>query len=116
MIPRWAPGYWWSRWWAYTDPELEELVDDFSRRNLPIDVLVLDMEWPEVTAGSPLWQKQQACLRVPAARSASSRRRRTGVALVALVVVVGAVVPDVTGRPSAGRAVTDSPHLRDTAP
>lgn len=29
LPPRYAFGYWWSRYWAYSDNDLRELVDDF---------------------------------------------------------------------------------------
>lgn len=45
LIPRYALGYWWSRYWAYTDTELEELVRQFNERAIPLDVLVIDMDW-----------------------------------------------------------------------
>ncbi|HSM61541.1 MAG TPA: TIM-barrel domain-containing protein, partial [Longimicrobiales bacterium] len=47
MPPRYAFGLWWSRYWAYTDTELMELVLDFERHGLPLDVLVVDMDWHE---------------------------------------------------------------------
>jgi alpha-glucosidase len=45
LIPRWMLGAWWSRYWAYTDAELRELVEEFRARQLPLDVLVIDMDW-----------------------------------------------------------------------
>ncbi len=45
LPPRYALGYWYSRYWAYTDKELKQLVEDFDRMNLPLDVLVIDMDW-----------------------------------------------------------------------
>ena len=45
MPPRFAFGAWWSRYWAYTDAELEQLVRDFHRYDVPLDVLVVDMDW-----------------------------------------------------------------------
>ena len=45
LPPRYTLGYWWSRYWAYSDTELEELVSEFDRHDLPIDVLVIDMDW-----------------------------------------------------------------------
>ncbi len=45
MPPRFAFGIWWSRYWAYTDQEFEQLVRDFEARSLPLDVLVVDMDW-----------------------------------------------------------------------
>ncbi len=45
MPPRFAFGAWWSRYWAYTDEELKSLVNQFSNHNVPLDVLVVDMDW-----------------------------------------------------------------------
>ena len=45
MPPRFAFGAWWSRYWAYTDAELQQLVADFHRNDVPLDVLVVDMDW-----------------------------------------------------------------------
>lgn len=57
LVPRWALGYWWSRWWAYTAPELEKLVEEFAHQDLPIDVLVLDMEWHTKGWGGYDWER-----------------------------------------------------------
>lgn len=43
--PKYAFGYWWSRYWSYTDEELRELVADMDRFDLPLDVMVIDMDW-----------------------------------------------------------------------
>ena len=45
LIPRFVLGAWWSRYWAYTDQELRELVAAFRAHDLALDVLVLDMDW-----------------------------------------------------------------------
>lgn len=45
MPPRFAFGAWWSRYWAYTDTELKSLVQEFDRHQVPLDVLVVDMDW-----------------------------------------------------------------------
>jgi alpha-glucosidase len=45
MPPRFAFGIWWSRYWAYSDEEFEQLVREFEARTLPLDVLVVDMDW-----------------------------------------------------------------------
>jgi hypothetical protein len=45
MIPRWALGPWWSRYWAYSDQELRQLVTDFAAQGFPLAVLVIDMDW-----------------------------------------------------------------------
>jgi alpha-glucosidase len=45
LPPRYTLGYWWSRYWAYTDKEFEGLVNSFNTMNVPIDVMVVDMDW-----------------------------------------------------------------------
>lgn len=45
MPPRYVFGTWWSRYWAYTEAELRELVADFKEHGVPLDVLVIDMDW-----------------------------------------------------------------------
>ena len=47
LPPRWAFGYWWSRYWLYTDREVRELLDKMMSVGYPIDVFVIDMEWHE---------------------------------------------------------------------
>ena len=45
LPPRFAFGVWWSRYWAYSDQELNELVHGFRENDTPLDVLVIDMDW-----------------------------------------------------------------------
>jgi alpha-glucosidase (family GH31 glycosyl hydrolase) len=45
LPPRFAFGTWWSRYWTYTDQELEQLVEQFEEHDVPLDVLVVDMDW-----------------------------------------------------------------------
>ena len=45
LPPRYVLGYWYSRYWAYTDKELKQLVTDYEQCGLPLDVLVIDMDW-----------------------------------------------------------------------
>jgi alpha-glucosidase len=47
LPPRFAFGNWWSRYWAYTDSEFMELVGEFETYGVPLDVLVIDMDWHE---------------------------------------------------------------------
>jgi hypothetical protein len=45
LPPRFAFGAWWSRYWAYSDQELTQLVRGFRENSTPLDVLVIDMDW-----------------------------------------------------------------------
>ncbi len=45
LPPKFAFGAWWSRYWAYTGEELKELVDGYDEHGVPLDVLVVDMDW-----------------------------------------------------------------------
>ena len=45
LPPRFAFGVWWSRYWAYTDEQFDELVRDFRENDTPLDVMVIDMDW-----------------------------------------------------------------------
>ncbi len=47
LPPRYAFGYWWSRYWQYSDSELRDLVNRLRSMDIPIDVLVVDMDWHE---------------------------------------------------------------------
>ena len=45
LPPRFAFGTWWSRYWAYSDQELDDLARGFRENDTPLDVLVIDMDW-----------------------------------------------------------------------
>lgn len=45
LIPRWALGNWWSRYWAYSDQELLGLMDEFAAHQVPLAVCIVDMDW-----------------------------------------------------------------------
>ena len=55
LPPRYAFGYWWSRYWSYSDKEVRELVDKFRRYDIPLDVLVIDMDWHYTEKGKGGW-------------------------------------------------------------
>ncbi len=55
MPPRYAFGYWWSRYWSYSDTEMRDLVNDFKTYGLPLDVLVVDMDWHWTEKGKGGW-------------------------------------------------------------
>lgn len=45
LPPRYVFGTWWSRYWAYSDAQLRQLVLEFRQHEVPLDVLVIDMDW-----------------------------------------------------------------------
>ncbi len=55
LPPRYAFGYWWSRYWSYSDKEFRQLVENFDRYQIPLDVLVVDMDWHYTEAGKGGW-------------------------------------------------------------
>ncbi len=58
LPPRFAFGTWWSRYWSYTDQELDDLVHGFRENDVPLDVLVIDMDW-HPTFGVKWWDNQK---------------------------------------------------------
>lgn len=55
LPPRFAFGFWWSRYWAYSDAELRDLVTSFRQHDIPLDVLVIDMDWHYTEPGKGGW-------------------------------------------------------------
>ena len=45
LIPRYALGNWWSRDLDYTDKDIDELVENFEKNNIPLSILLLDKGW-----------------------------------------------------------------------
>ncbi|WP_373265857.1 glycoside hydrolase family 31 protein [Hungatella hathewayi] len=45
MLPRFALGNWWSRYYKYTEESYLELMDRFEREAIPFTVAVIDMDW-----------------------------------------------------------------------
>ena len=45
MLPRYALGNWWSRYYKYSAEEYCSLVERFEKEKLPFSVAVIDMDW-----------------------------------------------------------------------
>ena len=45
MLPRFALGNWWSRYYKYSEESYLKLMDRFEKENLPFTVAVIDMDW-----------------------------------------------------------------------
>lgn len=52
LLPRWALGNWWSRYWAYSDQELLDLMDTFKQLHIPLSVCIVDMDWHITKTGN----------------------------------------------------------------
>ena len=50
LLPRYALGVWFSRWWPWSDWEASELLKEFDERGVPCDVLITDMDWHHTCA------------------------------------------------------------------
>ena len=56
MLPRYALGNWWSRWFAYSEDSYNRLMDGFKASDIPFSVAVLDMDW-HLTEVAPKYGK-----------------------------------------------------------
>lgn len=52
IVPRFALGNWWSRYWAYRQDELLGLMQDFKAHRVPLSVCIVDMDWHIVDTGN----------------------------------------------------------------
>jgi hypothetical protein len=48
LLPRKALGVWFSRYWAYDEAEIRELVARFQAEGIPFDVFSVDTDWKRV--------------------------------------------------------------------
>ena len=52
MLPRYALGNWWSRYYKYTEETYMDLMNEFKKRDIPLAVSVVDMDWHWVNIDS----------------------------------------------------------------
>ncbi len=52
LIPRWALGNWWSRYWACSQAEFIQLMLDFENYDIPLSVCIIDMDWHITETGN----------------------------------------------------------------
>lgn len=45
LVPRFALGNWWSRYWPYTEDQYLALMQRFEDETIPLSVAVIDMDW-----------------------------------------------------------------------
>ncbi|MBC8170807.1 MAG: DUF5110 domain-containing protein, partial [Anaerolineae bacterium] len=52
LLPRFVLGNWWSRYWAYTQEELTNLMLEFMAQEVPLSVCIVDMDWHITKTGN----------------------------------------------------------------
>ncbi len=45
LLPRYALGNWWSRYWKYTEQSYMDLLNKFKEKKIPFSICVMDMDW-----------------------------------------------------------------------
>ena len=57
LPPKYTFGYWWCRYWQYSDYEFIDLANHFRDYNIPMDVMIIDMDWhdtwTEIASATP---------------------------------------------------------------
>ena len=48
LPPKFVFGYWWSRYWQYSDFEFLDLAREIRSHSIPMDVMVIDMDWHDI--------------------------------------------------------------------
>lgn len=52
LVPRFVLGNWWSRYYPYKQEEYQNLMLEFRRKNIPLTVATIDMDWHWVDLGA----------------------------------------------------------------
>lgn len=52
LVPRYALGNWWSRYWDYHQDELRDLMVEFREKEVPLSVCIVDMDWHITNTGN----------------------------------------------------------------
>lgn len=61
LLPKYALGNWWSRYYPYHQQEYLDLMDKFEKKGIPLTVATIDMDWhlvknvPKDAKGSVKW-------------------------------------------------------------
>lgn len=52
LLPRAFLGNWWSRYWEYTQEDIQNLVNRFHKEEIPLSVFIIDMDWHVTKTGN----------------------------------------------------------------
>ncbi len=103
MPPLWALGHQQSRWSYYPDTMVEEVVRQYRQRDLPLDVVHLDIDYMQ---GYRVFTWDRS--RFPSPKSLAEKLGRQG---VKLVTIVDPGVKHQPVPPSTGRVTSITPEL-----
>ena len=45
LPPKYIFGYWYSRYWAYSQTDFQNIIRDVENNDIPMDVIIMDMDW-----------------------------------------------------------------------
>lgn len=57
LPPKYIFGYWYSRYWAYSDADFRQIIADVKSNYIPMDVLIMDMDWHRAGWTGWSWNK-----------------------------------------------------------
>ena len=52
LLPRAFLGNWWSRFWEYSQEDIQQLVERFRLEEIPLSVFIIDMDWHITQTGN----------------------------------------------------------------
>jgi alpha-glucosidase (family GH31 glycosyl hydrolase) len=52
LLPRAFLGNWWSRYWEYSQADIQNLVCRFEKERIPLSVFIVDMDWHVTNTGN----------------------------------------------------------------
>ena len=58
LPPKYIFGYWYSRYWAYSQTDYQNIIRDVEKNDIPMDVLIMDMDWHKSGWTGWSWNKE----------------------------------------------------------
>lgn len=59
LPPKYIFGYWYSRYWAYSQSDFQQIIRDVENNDIPMDVLIMDMDWHKSGWTGWSWNKSK---------------------------------------------------------
>jgi hypothetical protein len=109
---RYLLGSWYSRFWPHTSDEFRQIVRDYESHGLPLDVMVLDMDWHRDGWTGWSWNRQL----LPDAEDLMRDLHRLGLAVTLNLHPADGVGPHEDGYGDFMRAIGRDPASGETVP